>query len=813
MNKNYPVKRLSQRTLDAEMLNGSRSRYLKKILDAKKRGMESTTQYGRRIISASVEAVANLIRESIEQSVSDGLVKTAGFAAMFLHDKDEKKLAAITCRGVLDMVSANRTFTSVAISIGRMVSDEVIAENMKVMEKPSFNMWKQILDRNGFKTTPKRTGSILRKMATGYKLPISGWTQKERLIIGTFLIDCFIRATGLVEIKNLFIAKRKTQLYLVPTRQTAAWIADYNNWAEIMEPTYLPMVVKPMRWKSGEIYGGGYDIVGARKEPLVKSQNRKFLNSIMGVRMDEVVDAINKLQETAFKINKRVFSVMMDFWNAGQFVGDLVVYKEIPLPTRPNPDTTPIEDVKAYYREVATIHGINDSNRSRSLQASKVLYVADKLKDEERIYFPHQVDFRGRAYPIPPFLNPQGTDLAKSLLLFSNGKPIKNEKERDWLLIYGANLWGLDKKPFSERIDWVVKNSQMIHSIAKNPNEDRRWTEADSPWLFLAFCFEFAEFANRGFGYVSHLPISLDATNNGLQILSLLTRDEVGAKYTNVTNGEKPEDIYAFVAEKTTDALGRIATETALCWKEFGINRKSVKKPVMTLAYGLSLYSCRKYIEDWYLDEIRGGRQKAFPTKDINKKTQFLATEVWRAMDIPIGRAKKAMAYIQKLANTCSNNGVPFRWVSPSGMPCVQEYLCQKAKRVQLYLNGVFMISPKINIPTTKLNQRKQRSGASPNVIHSYDAACLHKSVNSATKFGVDSFMMIHDSYGVLAADVEKMLFCAKKSFIDVFSIDQLRELRRQVAEQLPVGIELPEPPEYGNLDVQEMADSSYFMS
>jgi DNA-directed RNA polymerase len=35
---------------------------------------------------------------------------------------------------------------------------------------------------------------------------------------------------------------------------------------------------------------------------------------------------------------------------------------------------------------------------------------------ERGLWFPHNMDFRGRVYPIPPHLNHMGSDLAKSLL-------------------------------------------------------------------------------------------------------------------------------------------------------------------------------------------------------------------------------------------------------------------------------------------------------------------------------------------------------------------------------------------------------------
>jgi DNA-directed RNA polymerase len=42
----------------------------------------------------------------------------------------------------------------------------------------------------------------------------------------------------------------------------------------------------------------------------------------------------------------------------------------------------------------------------------------------------------------------------------------------------------------------------------------------------------------------------MDASNNGIQILSLLSRDEVGGAATNVSQTSIPADLYEAVAER-----------------------------------------------------------------------------------------------------------------------------------------------------------------------------------------------------------------------------------------------------------------------
>jgi len=50
--------------------------------------------------------------------------------------------------------------------------------------------------------------------------------------------------------------------------------------------------------------------------------------------------------------------------------------------------------------------------------------IANSFKDINNMYFPMDLDFRGRIYPIPPHFNHMGADLSRSLLIFSKKKPL-----------------------------------------------------------------------------------------------------------------------------------------------------------------------------------------------------------------------------------------------------------------------------------------------------------------------------------------------------------------------------------------------------
>ncbi len=74
------------------------------------------------------------------------------------------------------------------------------------------------------------------------------------------------------------------------------------------------------------------------------------------------------------------------------------------------------------------------------------LSIAQSFKTCNKIYFPHNCDFRGRVYPVPPHLNHMGPDINRGMLSFSEGKRLGKEGLW-WLKVHLANKFGKDKLP------------------------------------------------------------------------------------------------------------------------------------------------------------------------------------------------------------------------------------------------------------------------------------------------------------------------------------------------------------------------------
>lgn len=145
------------------------------------------------------------------------------------------------------------------------------------------------------------------------------------------------------------------------------------------------------------------------------------------------------------------------------------------------------------------------------------IQVARKMKDEEGFYFPHNLDFRGRAYPMHPYLNHLGSDLCRGILEFAKGRPLGKSGLR-WLKIHLANLYagGVDKLSLEGRLAFTENHLDDIFDSVDRPLEGRRWwLKAEDPFQCLAVCINLTEALRSSSPEtcISHIPVHQVHTN------------------------------------------------------------------------------------------------------------------------------------------------------------------------------------------------------------------------------------------------------------------------------------------------------------
>lgn len=475
-----------------------------------------------------------------------------------------------------------------------------------------------------------------------------------------------------------------------------------------------PMIVPPKPWSSFRS-GGYYGVFESRhnflrfKEFALRTNVLKtYLARIEEIDLSSLYQAVNTVQNTPYSINREMLEIIDTLLHTGKPHGGMVGLDPEPeLPMLPEPYSQ--YELQLHKREKSRRYMREIVRKQKALRALRILDIAKDYKIYRKIYFPCNLDFRGRLYPIS-FFNPQGDDMTKSLICYHEPTPAKHESDLDLLKIQGCNLWGNDKISLGDRVKYIDSIHHDIISYATDPYTFDTWERADEPLQFLAFCLEYKkamEYIEKHgtfIGYKCHIVISYDGTCSGLQHYSALLHDEVGGKHVNLVPHDVPADIYQEVADKCIEAIKKDAQsdeyiekrnviipkrDLAQLWLSYGITRKTVKPCVMTQPYGSGHYG---YTETIKHDVI--GYDDRFPANMKLHCADYLASKIEDAMRELVSSAVLGMECLQKIANEFIKDGVPVNWWTVLGLPVQQPYIKSTRMQMKTYVGG------KVEIPT-----------------------------------------------------------------------------------------------------------------
>ena len=831
--------------LEKKMTECSIVSYQRELEIAKQNKSFGCTSVATKLLSRILDDYVSIIKQYLEDYSKGKAVRSTLAADVINRLNDVETVAYLTSKIILNSMFAKIPTQAVYKAIGQAIEDEYKMREFKAENHSYYNSIQKDLNSRGAKANRKKniTTGVFNKRLDFH---LDRWTVTEKFQTGLVLTRLFIESTSLVEFEDVYM-KNKHLKFLIPSTELVDWIEKANAKLELMQPFFLPMVSKPKEWAG--VLEGGYISPYLKRNKLVKNNSKDYINKLEDIEMPIVYEAINHLQNTEWQINTRVLDVVNELWEEGRQIAELPDREDEALIPYPYPELTKddsktneqIEVIKKWKRDTYEIHKRNVSKRSNRILVSQILRIANQFRDYEKIYFPHQMDFRGRLYPIPVLLQPQGTDLAKGLLHFSKGKTV-DEHSIKWLEIHGANVYGYDKENYNKRIQWTRDRANEIKLYAQDPILYRGWAEADKPFQFLAFCFEYSDYLNNPDGFRTHIPIQLDGTCNGLQHYSALLKDPVGGSAVNLTNSDKPSDIYAKVAEKLEEKLKEILNEKpnnsidgtsrintllnnqgctsrvlATSWLELGINRKLTKRPVMVLPYGGTMLSCREYIGEYLTDNYSPDYiWKHFgvgntPNECVFQVSTWLSKYLWGAITDTLKAATVGMDYLRKVARIVTKGKHYLEWWTPAGLLVRQAYNSRKKKMIRTELYGS-IIKTTVNIDQDSLDTQRQLNGICPNFIHSLDAACLMLYLVKCKKAGIDGFMTVHDCYGTWASDTDTSAKLLRESFVEIYRQPILENFTADVTQDLE-NIDLPEMPVSGSLNIDEVLESEYFFN
>lgn len=784
---------------------------------------ETKVRPGQRLLVESLQPLSKAVKEWIENTRGKNVSRNLALAYVLEEVESPDTIAYITSKAVINGMARRSSLATVARGIAAQLEDAINFDKLKE-EEPGLH--KQLMSKIAKSSDAGYRHGVMRKQLKFAALVCVKWGTSERLRLGLHLID-IMQKTVTLNGNLLFTMSKpvgagKDSTLIVPTPSTFEWLKGSHAHCEMLSPVFMPMVVPPKPWVTP--IKGGY-LHHKLQRPLVKAKGRSgYMEELHNTEMPEVYSSVNALQETPWAINTAVMAVMEQVWDEGSTLGGLPSSQLQEIPARCHEDATK-EQVKERNGRAARVYEENIKQESKRLAQSAKLSIAKRFSEYESIYFVHTLDWRGRAYPSASYVNPQSDDAGKSLLRFANGCPL-GDNGAYWLAVHGANSYGVDKCSFDERVQWVLDHEAQILEAALNPLDGSRfWAidaegkTTDSPYVFLAFCFEWAGYVMGGRRpeYVSYLPVAFDGSCNGLQNYSMMLRDEVGGAATNLVPSGTPSDIYTQVANAAQDIVNQHIQEgivEAQAWVG-KVVRKISKQPTMTMPYGASQFGYREQI----LTAIKKATQDAaglpyLGEADPYKAAGYLAKVIGPAIAQVVVKASEAMGWLRECATLAAQEKLPVRWTAPSGFPVLQDYRETIGEVFKATVSGT-RIELTLTRDGDELSKRKQSQGIAPNFIHSCDAAHMMRTVNGCLSVGITSFAMVHDSYGTHAGNAEVLSYELRRAFVEQYSGDILERFRGDLMAQLSpdLQVKLPPVPSKGTLDPAAVMHSEYFFA
>jgi len=771
-----------QLQLERTQVDGGSARLLKDTDTLERKEYASATIYGR----CSIDLVLPSIVEAIDEKKEKNLKTATGYQRglmSYIQKLDSQSAAAIAIKRTFDKVFSPKRgdnhVRSVTIAIGSAIEAECQMRHYETV-CPGLLVYLQKKYWHESTGTQQKLTSIqtaINKCANEHRW--NKWGRDTQCKIGGWYLEIIEQVTEWFTEVTLQQGRKKHKV-VTYTEKFVENKDKIMNQADFFSPLTLPMLVEPQPWSTVEL--GGYYLNRLRE---CHSMVRR--GAPLCIQGEKPFKFLNQIQQVAYRLNPAVVKVAEHFDRKGESIGKFRPVIHYEVTPKPVDIETNLKARKEYNKQETQRQNKQAQEFRRSCRTRIIMNVVSKFKDKERYYIPWSFDYRGRTYPIPSFLTPQDSDFGKSLIRFADESPMNKDAEY-WLAFNVATTFGLDKATIDERLEWVKKpeNIQRIIRVATEPIDNiGDWEKVEEPWCFLAACEEYYSCVISQSRDKTGLPVAIDATCSGLQILAALAEDPKTAQLVNVLPSDKPQDAYKVVAEV---AKPRIPSYLHKVW-----DRKCVKRTVMTIPYNAKPYSNRSYIRD------------ALKEKGIeisNEDLTIVVTAVRDAMNIVVPGPMRVMQWIEsEVIKAIKDRGMTeLVWKTPSGFIVTQRLMKKQYKSIELKLLGRCQIRVAIG-DTDEVDQRHHRNATAPNLIHSLDASLLHEAV---LKFP-NPIALIHDSVLCRATDMPLLSKLVRETYVDLFTNNNvLTDFATAIGAE-------SEPPIIGKLEHSRVIDSHYF--
>ena len=774
-----------QQRFEIESHNRAIKRMEQEVLRAKQKAYFSSTSQARLTIAESAVPLAEDLRKFLSLH-SEGRASTTAAAIgcpeinEWTHIVDPSIISVIVLKSVFDLhgVYDKLTPSKAANFIGTRLEDEARFRFYEITapEEVVKAAWKRVTEAGSSPryrrlSTKLITEKMLEELQVDEELRWKRWPDHYRITIGLALLE-FCYSQGLVKKFTTYVKAKKKTTFIELTPECLAMQEALFDRMKSLSYMSWPLIEPPLSWQveAGEARdntSGGYHTQFIREQlPLCRG---RYYKSEFGSKS---VQFLNMLGQTRWKLNAQVVDVARRCLDKGLSLGTLKALLRDPrldqtMPTHLQGLPTDHDDRKAWRRQMKALHEEHEAQRRKSIRSRQAISMAEEFTRHDHFYLGWSNDYRGRCYSQQPWLNPQTTDMEKSMLTFADGLPLTERGELWAAQAVGAAFLG-STLAFKDRTTWALQNKEMLAAVASDPISTMGlWEKAKDPWQFLQLALEWNDVLIERNRYLWNVPIGADATASGLQLLSSMLRDPLGMKYANVL---PPEDPYAPPEDSYLQVLS-IARQKALQTPEtehlvpFMIHR-NIGKVTMVHLYGATHGTIRDRIIKVF---VKTGDYKAkrISWQDCDKMA-YLVEDAARQV---FPRAYDALDWLQKLGRAAVKQGITeFKWFTPSDdLIHLQEF-----KSMSLNLRTSHL--GKVTIPTGKskeLDLDAMKAALAPSFIHSYDAALLKVAFDGWNK----PLAVVHDCMKAHPSHIDEAHERIRKAFHTVCSGDPLARL------------------------------------
>ncbi|XP_029469450.1 LOW QUALITY PROTEIN: DNA-directed RNA polymerase, mitochondrial [Rhinatrema bivittatum] len=798
-------------------------------------------------------------RQSLLQSLRESKVRMAALTPRslrmnlypFLCVLDEREYVELMLQSLSNLPPKGESLLIIARELGaKIYSRCAIRRRMhyQMVDKIQtiYNSYLQLLAKDSQLDNylPREYWEKLEaEMASGPSLTSndSPWPHVILVQLGTHLVDLMVQ--GIRVQKNILSSSLEQKLipvlyhmYSFRSNRQIGFIKPHPILTQILSDAaessltfdafVMPMLCPPVPWTSPRF--GAYILTPSKLMRYVEGaiQHQLLLEKCPTSQLHPVLDALNQLSNCAWKINQRVLDIIISIFNDK---GNEKLDIPPPLSEAPDMPKPHLEEGQSSWdksvlkREMAQCRKKMAEMYSLRMDALYKLSIANHMRNQV-FWFPHNMDFRGRTYPCPPYFNHLGNDVTRAILLFAEGKPL-GEHGLNWLKIHLINLTGLKKRSsLQQRLQYANEIIEDILDSADYPLTGRKWwMSTDEPWQALACCMEIAKALRSPdpAKYISHFPVHQDGSCNGLQHYAALGRDVIGAKSVNLMPCDIPQDVYSDVAQQVEEFRRQDAENGLVIAQVLDgfISRKVVKQTVMTVVYGVTRYGGRLQIEK------RLKEMDTFPQEYVWEASHYLVQKVFSGLKEMFSGIREIQLWLTQSARMIAKSGSTVEWITPLGLPIVQPY--HRSKSASFYSNLQNVSLQVTSDASEKPDTVKQKNAFPPNFIHSLDSTHMMLTALQCHRQGL-TFVSVHDCFWTHALTVDIMNQVCREQFVVLHSQPLLQELScfmlqnycvlgtpksRNIPENQRMMELLSKVPQTGDFDLQKVKESIFFFS